>query len=215
MIIQPIWQSLNRKLVAILRGIEPAETAAIVSSLIDLGFEAIEIPLNSPDPFTSIATAVKVAKAKKPEGCFIGAGTVLTVDEVNKIRDCGGNLIVSPNANPDVISATVANGMFSMPGVLTPTDAHSALAAGASVLKFFPASVLGPSGIKAIKAILPKDLEICAVGGVGPGNFADYLGAGVNGFGIGSNLYSAGLSLEEIEKRAKEIMAAYDKVTAG
>ena len=213
MLKQPNWHDLDRKLVAILRGIRPEETAEIVTILLAVGFEAIEIPLNSPEPFASIKIAAEVAKSKRPEGCFIGAGTVLTVDEVVRVQASGGNVIVSPNVNAEVISKSRELGLFSMPGVLTPTEAHSAIATGANVLKFFPASILGADGIKAIKAILPTSQEICAVGGVGPASFADYLKVGVHGFGIGSNLYQPGLTAWDVEARAKDIFAAFDKAS--
>lgn len=195
-------------LIAILRGLKPEETAGVVGALIETGFTALEIPLNSPDPFRSIETAVKMA----PEGCLIGAGTVLTTAQVEQLADVGGRLMVSPNVEPAVISLAAEKGMVTMPGVLTPTEALSAAAAGATGLKFFPASVLGPSGIIAIRAILPPELEIAAVGGVSDANFGDYAKAGIRSFGLGSSLYKPGMSAAEVRERAVATIKAYDAV---
>ncbi|WVT73971.1 2-dehydro-3-deoxy-6-phosphogalactonate aldolase [Sinorhizobium chiapasense] len=195
-------------LIAILRGLKPEETEGVVGALIETGFTAIEIPLNSPDPFRSIETAVKMA----PQNCLIGAGTVLTTAQVEQLADVGGRLMVSPNVEPAVISLAGQKGMVTMPGVLTPTEALSAAAAGATGLKFFPASVLGPSGITAIRAILPPDLEIAAVGGVSDANFGDYAKAGIRSFGLGSSLYKPGMSANEVRERAVATIKAYDAV---
>ncbi|HEV7309825.1 2-dehydro-3-deoxy-6-phosphogalactonate aldolase [Ensifer sp.] len=195
-------------LIAILRGLKPEETEGVVGTLIDAGFTAIEIPLNSPDPFRSIETAVKMA----PADCLIGAGTVLTTEQVEKLADVGGRLMVSPNVEPAVISLAAKKGMVTMPGVLTPTEALSAAAAGATGLKFFPASVLGPAGITAIRAILPPDLEIAAVGGVSDANFGEYAKAGIRSFGLGSSLYKPGMGAAEVGERARATLSAYDSV---
>ena len=195
-------------LIAILRGLKPEETEGVVGALIETGFTAIEIPLNSPDPFRSIETAVKMA----PQNCLIGAGTVLTTAQVEQLADVGGRLMVSPNVEPAVISLAAQKGMVTMPGVLTPTEALSAAAAGATGLKFFPASVLGPSGLTAIRAILPPDLEIAAVGGVSDANFGDYAKAGIRSFGLGSSLYKPGMSAAEVRERAVATIKAYDAV---
>jgi 2-dehydro-3-deoxyphosphogalactonate aldolase len=195
-------------LIAILRGLKPGETEEVVGALIETGFTAIEIPLNSPEPFRSIEIAVKMA----PENCLIGAGTVLTVDHVNRLADVGGRLMVSPNVEPDVISTAAAKGMVTMPGVFTPTEALAAAKAGATGLKFFPASVLGPSGIQAIRAVLPAELEIAAVGGVSDRNFADYAAIGLRSFGLGSSLYKPGMSGADVRARAKATIEAYDAV---
>jgi len=195
-------------LIAILRGLKPGETEEVVGALIETGFTAIEIPLNSPEPFRSIEIAAKMA----PEACLIGAGTVLTVDDVNRLADVGGRLMVSPNVEPDVISSAAAKGMVTMPGVFTPTEALAAAKAGATGLKFFPASVLGPSGIQAIRAVLPAELEIAAVGGVSDRNFADYAAIGLRSFGLGSSLYKPGMSGADVRARAKATIEAYDAV---
>ena len=195
-------------LIAILRGLKPNETEAVVGTLIAAGFTAIEIPLNSPEPFKSIEIAARIA----PEGCLIGAGTVLTVEDVNRLADVGGRLMVSPNVEPDVIATAAAKGMVTMPGVFTPTEALAAARAGATGLKFFPASVLGPSGIQAIRAVLPAELEIAAVGGVSEKNFADYAAIGLRSFGLGSSLYKPGMAASDVGARAKATIETYDAV---
>jgi len=200
------WPALRRNLVAILRGIKPEEIEAAVDALLEAGFEAIEVPLNSPDPFVSIEKARKLA----PANVLIGAGTVLDASQVDRLNDVGGNLLVTPNVEPDVIRRAVSHGMVAMPGVFTPTEALLAAKCGASALKFFPASVLGPSGISAIKAILPPHLPLGAVGGVSDANFADYWKVGVRAFGLGSSLYKPGDSAAVIGERAIKNVQAYD-----
>jgi 2-dehydro-3-deoxyphosphogalactonate aldolase len=200
------WPDLKRSMIAILRGVRPDEIEAMVSALIEAGFEAIEIPLNSPDPFTSIAKAAKLA----PSHCVIGAGTVLKADDVDRLAETGGRVVVSPNVVPEVIARTVAHRMISLPGVFTATEALLAADCGASGLKFFPASVLGPGGIKAICAILPDGLEISAVGGVAEAEFAKYAAVGIRTFGLGSNLYQSGMSAGDLGSKARSIVAAYD-----
>lgn len=202
------FPTMKYPLIAILRGLKPAETEGVVGALIEHGFTAIEIPLNSPEPFRSIEIAVKMA----PKGCLIGAGTVLTTDQVEQLDSVGGRLMVSPNVEPEVISLAAAKGMVTMPGVFTPTEALSAARAGATGLKFFPASVLGPSGIQAIRAILPSELEIAAVGGVSEANFGDYARIGVKSFGLGSSLYKPGMGAAEVAERARATVEAYDRV---
>lgn len=196
-------------LVAILRGLRPAEAEAVVGKLIEAGFTAIEIPLNSPEPFRSIEIAARLA----PADCLIGAGTVLTVEDVGRLDRAGGRLMVSPNVEPDVIRAAAARGMVTLPGVFTPTEALAAARAGATGLKFFPANVLGPAGIAAIRAVLPKDLMIAAVGGVSEKNFRDYMEAGITAFGLGSSLYKPGMSAAEVFERAQVTIAAYNSAS--
>jgi len=198
---------MKRPLVAILRGVRPEEAGDIVGALIDSGMTAIEIPLNSPQPFRSIEIAVKRAAA----GVLVGAGTVLTVDDVARLHDVGGRLMVSPNVDPEVIANARARGMVTMPGVFSATEALLAVKAGASSLKFFPASVLGAAGISAIRAVLPTDTMIAAVGGVSDTNFADYVKAGITAFGLGGSLYKPGMTAAQVADRAKATIEAYDR----
>jgi 2-dehydro-3-deoxyphosphogalactonate aldolase len=202
---------MRRPLVAILRGIRPEETHAIVGALIESRFTAIEIPLNSPDPFRSIETAVRLA----PNDVLIGAGTVLAVEAVERLHEVGARLVVTPNIDPDVIARARDRRMVTMPGVFTPTEALLAAKAGASSLKFFPASVLGASGITAIRAVLPPELMIAAVGGVSDKNFADYVSAGIHAFGLGSSLYKPGMTTAELAQRAMATIDAYDAAVVG
>jgi 2-dehydro-3-deoxyphosphogalactonate aldolase len=199
-----------RPLIAILRGIRPDEAEAALEALIAAGIGLIEVPLNSPEPLQSI----RLMAAKAGGRARVGAGTVLTAAEVGTVKAAGGQIIVSPNRDDAVIRATKTAGLDSYPGVFTATEALGALAAGADALKFFPADILGPNGIKAIGAILPKGTPLLAVGGVDQANMADYLKAGIAGFGIGSSLYKPGMAAAEIGRRAEAMVAAYDRATA-
>ncbi|MGP4665441.1 2-dehydro-3-deoxy-6-phosphogalactonate aldolase [Agrobacterium pusense] len=205
------FPSIKYPLIAILRGLKPEETEGVVGALIETGFRAIEIPLNSPDPFRSIEIAAKMA----PADCLIGAGTVLSVEDVASLDAAGGRLMVSPNADAEVITAAREKGMVTMPGVLTPTEALVAAKAGATGLKFFPASIIGLAGINAIRTILPKDLVIAAVGGVSDKNFADYTSAGIMAFGLGTSLYKPGMTAAEVRERATVTLSAYDAAIGG
>lgn len=205
------FPTMKYPLIAILRGLKPEETEAAIAALIEAGLRAIEIPLNSPDPFRSIEIAVKCA----PSDALIGAGTVLTAEQVERLEGTGGRLFVSPNVDASVIRLAAAKGMVTMPGVFTPTEALAAAAAGATGLKFFPASVLGPSGISAIRAVLPPELEIAAVGGVSEASFPDYAKIGIKSYGLGSSLYKPGMSASEIGERARATVKAYDATYYG
>ena len=202
------FPALRRGLVAILRGLTFAEVEPVVGTLIEAGFEAIEIPLNSPAPFRSIERAVAMAQPS----ILIGAGTVLKVEDVDRLADAGGRLLVSPNVDGQVLARARDHAMVTMPGVFTPTEALAAIAGGASALKFFPASVLGPAGIKAISAVLPKGAVIGAVGGVSERDFAAYRAVGVRTFGLGSSLYAPGMSAGDVGARARAAVAAYDEI---
>ncbi|HKU07309.1 MAG TPA: 2-dehydro-3-deoxy-6-phosphogalactonate aldolase [Bradyrhizobium sp.] len=205
---QPVpWPKVKRSLVAILRGIRPDEAEGIVETLIDSGFELIEVPLNSPEPFVSIERLCK----RFGEDCLIGAGTVLDPADCARVADLGGRLMVSPNVDADVLATATMRQMITMPGVFSPTEAFLGLRCGASALKFFPASVLGPSGIAAQLAVLPKDTVVGAVGGVSDKNLSDYMAAGVKAFGLGSSLYRPGMTQAEVRKTAQASILAYDR----
>jgi 2-dehydro-3-deoxyphosphogalactonate aldolase len=200
------WPKVKRALVAILRGIKPDEAEAVVGTLIDTGFELIEVPLNSPDPFVSIERLCK----RFGGDCHIGAGTVLTAADCARVADVGGRLMVSPNVDADVLAMARSRQMVTMPGVFSPTEAFLALRCGASALKFFPASVLGPSGIAAQLAVLPKETVVGAVGGVSDKNLAAYWAAGVRAFGLGSSLYRPGMTVAEVRATALASVQAFD-----
>ncbi|MEX0852103.1 MAG: 2-dehydro-3-deoxy-6-phosphogalactonate aldolase [Bauldia sp.] len=200
----------RRPLIAILRGIDPVDAKPVFEALVEAGIGLVEVPLNSPDPLTSIRAMTAEARGR----ALVGAGTVTAVAEVAAVGNVGGGLIVSPNRDDAVIGATKAAGLVSCPGVFTATEAFGAIRAGADVLKFFPAELIGPTGIRAIAAILPKGTAVLAVGGVGAGNMADYLKAGATGFGLGSSLYRPGMSAGEVGARAKALVAAYDRAAS-
>ncbi|WP_445678727.1 2-dehydro-3-deoxy-6-phosphogalactonate aldolase [Radicibacter daui] len=198
---------LRRGLVAILRGLQPDEAVAMAQVILEAGIEAIEVPLNSPDPFTSIR---RIAAAMPPQ-VLVGAGTVLTAENVDRLAEAGGKLLVSPNIDQAVMERAAAHGMVTMPGVMTPTEAFLAIRLGASALKFFPANVLGPAGIAAMKAVLPTTTPVGAVGGVSEGDFAAYSKAGVSLFGLGSSLFKPGMTVAEVAKRARAAAEGWDR----
>ena len=197
---------MTRNIIGIFRGIKPDECEAIVRGVIDAGITTIEVPLNSPQPFDSIARLV----AAFGEKAIIGAGTVLKDTEVRDAAKAGSRIIVSPNYNEGVVRETKKLGLESWPGVLTPSECFAALNAGADGLKLFPCSVLGPAGVLAMRAVLPPKVRLYAVGGAGPKNFKEWRAAGIDGFGIGSALYKPGDSAATVAKAAREIVAAYD-----
>ncbi len=197
----------HRHLIAILRGITPPETISVCEELVAAGITLIEVPLNSPDALQSIADAATAFSGR----ALIGAGTVLTVDAVAEVADAGGQFVVSPDTNAEVIATTRARGMLSYPGVFSPTDAFSAIRAGATGLKFFPAEVLGPKGIKAMKAVLPPTMPLYAVGGANPDNFGEYFAAGCAGFGLGTYIFKPGMSAGDVADKAAKAVAAYEE----
>ena len=198
-------QALARcPLVAILRGVRPDEVVAIADVLVEAGFAMIEVPLNSPDPLVSIA---RIA-GRYGGDVLIGAGTVLSLDDVAAVKAAGGRLVVSPNVDSQVIAASAAGGMVSLPGFFTPTEAFAALAAGAHGLKLFPADGASPAFIKAQRAVLPPHVPVLAVGGVSPDNMGEWLLAGAAGAGIGSALYKPGQAPADVSIRAQAFVAA-------
>lgn len=197
----------HRHIIAILRGITPPETIAVCEALVGAGITLIEVPLNSPEALKSIGDAAKAFEGR----ASIGAGTVLARFEVDEIADAGGQFIVSPDTNPEVIIRTRELNLASYPGVFSPTDAFTAIRAGATGLKFFPAEVLGPKGIKAMKAVLPPALPLYAVGGANPDNFGEYFAAGCAGFGLGTYIFKPGMNAGDVAERAVKAVAAYEE----
>ncbi|WP_170412377.1 2-dehydro-3-deoxy-6-phosphogalactonate aldolase [Ruegeria arenilitoris] len=198
---------MSRPIIAILRGIAPSDATDVGRALIDAGIDKIEVPLNSPDPLASIA----VLANEFSDRALIGAGTVLTSQQVDMVSEVGGRLIVSPNCDPEVISHTHRLGLESWPGIFTPTEAFAALKAGATGLKLFPGALAGPTGLAALRAVLPEGTKVYAVGGAGPENFDLWIKASADGFGIGSALFKPGMTASEVAERATQIVTAYDK----
>ena len=196
-------------LVAILRGLTPEEAPDIGDALVDAGFTLIEGPLNSPDPLRSI----ELLADRLGDRALFGAGTVLTVAQVREVDAAGGRFIVSPNTNADVIRATRSLGMDSLPGYFTASEAFAALEAGATGLKLFPADAVDPAMVKAHRAVLPRDTRVLAVGGINAANMADWRAAGVDGFGLGSNLYKAGKTACDVAADARAIISAWEATT--
>ena len=196
----------RRPLIGILRGITPLEAESISDVLIEAGITIIEVPLNSPQPYKTIERMVKF----HGKSAIFGAGTVLHVNEVQTVSDCGGQIIVSPNLNTLVVKKTKDLNMFSFPGVFTPTECFDALQSGADGLKFFPASLLKEENFMAINSVLPTNTISIAVGGIDEKKFSSWLNVNISGFGLGSNLYKPGMLVEEVKSRAQEIVKAYD-----
>lgn len=195
----------DRPLIAILRGLAPDKAAAVGDALCEAGLRALEVPLNSPHPLESI----RILRDRLDGRVLVGAGTVLTADQAAAVADAGGEMIVSPNTDTGVIARTKALGLLSVPGFLTPSEAFSALAAGADALKLFPAEIAGRAGLKAMRAVLPAETRIYPVGGISPESIADWHAAGATGFGIGSALFTPDMTAGEIARRAGSFLAAW------
>jgi 2-dehydro-3-deoxyphosphogalactonate aldolase len=198
-------------LIAILRGLKPDEAVEIGEALVSAGFRCLEVPLNSPSPLDSIARL----RAALGDRAIVGAGTVLKADQVAAVAGAGGQIVVSPNTDAAVVRATKAAGLISLPGFFTASEAFAALAAGADGLKLFPAEAAGPPVVKALKAVLPKECDVFAVGGIEPGTMAAYRAAGAAGFGIGSSLYAPGRTAEDVHARAKAFVQAWAALAGG
>ena len=199
---------MSRPIMASLRGVKPAEAVGIAGVILAAGIDKIEVPLNSPSPFDSINAIVKVYG----DQALIGAGTVLTTAQVKQVRSAGGQLVVSPNCDPAVIAATIAEGMQSWPGVFTPSEALAALQAGATGLNLFPGDMAGPKGLNAMRAILPFGTQVYAVGGAAPDNFSKWIEASADGFGLGSAIYKPGDTSETVAAKAQAIVTAFDAI---
>jgi len=199
---------MRRRLIAILRGLHPEESEAIGGVLVEAGIDRLEVPLNSPAPLASLERLVRACGADAE----IGAGTVLTAEQVRAVAAAGARFVVAPNTDAAVVRAAGASGLASWPGAFTATECFAALAAGASGLKLFPAAVLGPAGVTALKAVLPAEVPVYAVGGVDGGDFAAYAAAGCDGFGVGSAVYAPGRELADLAVRARTLVAAHDAV---
>ncbi|SQF99173.1 2-dehydro-3-deoxy-6-phosphogalactonate aldolase [Paucimonas lemoignei] len=196
-------------LIAILRGLRPEEAPAIGDVLYKAGFRVIEVPLNSPQPYDSI----RLLRQSLPADCLIGAGTVLTAQQVNLVKEAGGQVIVMPHSDAKVLRAAKEAGLFLSPGVATPTEAFAALAEGADVLKLFPAEQMSPAVVKAWLAVLPVGTVLIPVGGISPDNMGVFLEAGVKGFGLGSGLFKPGMSAPDVAERANAYVSAWKQLT--
>ena len=192
-------------IIAILRGVTPDEVLTVGDALHEAGIRIVEVPLNSPHPFNSISMLAKHFSGKM----VVGAGTVLSVQDVNQLKESGGTISVSPDCNPETIARAIGLGLDPLPGVFTPTEAFAAIRAGAQHLKLFPAEVASPQTVKAWHAVLPKHIQVHAVGGVTPSNMAEWLACGVSGFGIGSSLYKQGMSIKAVSESAATLVKAW------
>ncbi len=193
-------------LVAILRGLEPAHAIDVGTAIFDAGMRAIEVPLNSPEPFVSIR---KLAE-EFGDTCLCGAGTVLTTDQVKRTHDAGGRLIVSPNCDTSVIRAALQLGMVVLPGIATATEAFNAIKSGARHLKLFPAATYGTRHLKALKDVLPADVRIYPVGGVSADDIVEWLQAGAAGFGFGSELFRPSYSVDDVSQRTRRVVERFN-----
>lgn len=194
-------------IVAILRGLRPGEAADFAWALVDAGIRLIEVPLNSPEPLVSIEAMARAVG----DTATVGGGTVLDAADVDRIRDAGGRIIVSPNTRPPVIERAVGLGLDAMPGFFTPTEAFAALTAGARRLKLFPAGTGGPGHLKAVREVMPADAELWAVGGASPDNLGEWRRAGAAGIGVGGSLYRAGDALADVAGRARALVEAWGR----
>jgi len=193
-------------IVAILRGVKPDEVIEVAHTLVNAGIDIIEVPLNSPSPLDSIAALSR----EFPSHILIGAGTVLTPEQVDRVADVGARIVLSPNFNAQVVRQSKARGLTSMPGVATPSEGFDALAAGADALKLFPSEVLGVSSIKAWRAVFPPTTPMFSVGGINAENIALFKAAGATGVGIGSSLYSPQIDLAELARRASVLVERWN-----
>lgn len=202
------WALSHLPLVAILRGITPAECQALGPALVEAGLTLLEVPLNSPQPLDSIAQLLQLGAVAGSQ-VLVGAGTVLNTGQVREVHAAGGRLIVAPNFNESVVRTAVDLGMVALPGVMTPTEAFAALDAGAQGLKLFPAEMVPPAGLRAWRAVLPASVPIFPVGGIGVGQMAAWRQAGASGFGIGSALYKPGAAVDHVQAQAHEFVRAW------
>ncbi|HEX2136562.1 MAG TPA: 2-dehydro-3-deoxy-6-phosphogalactonate aldolase [Microvirga sp.] len=195
-------------LVAILRGLRPENAEAVGAALVEAGFRVVEVPLNSPEPFRSI----EILARAMPEGVLVGAGTVLEPQDVDRVRDAGGRLIVMPHGDVEVVRRAKASGLFCTPGVATPTEGFAALRAGADALKIFPAELIPPAVVKAWRAVLPRGTIVLPVGGIKPESMKPYREAGADGFGLGSALFTPAMAADEVGRRARAFAAAWREI---
>ncbi|MEY2946694.1 MAG: 2-dehydro-3-deoxy-6-phosphogalactonate aldolase [Limnohabitans sp.] len=191
-------------LVAILRGLKPEEALDVGQAIVNAGFHILEVPLNSPDPLRSI----QILAAAFPQA-LVGAGTVTTAQQVRDIKAAGGQLIISPHLDDNVVCEAVNLGLISLPGVATPSEAFRAIALGAHGLKLFPAEMISPAVVKSMRAVLPKHIRLIPVGGIGTHNMADYRNSGASGFGIGSALFAPGKSAQAVGESAAAFVQAW------
>lgn len=195
-------------MIAILRGIRPEEVVGIGLNLYEAGFRLIEVPLNSPDPMVSIAALRRAL----PNDALVGAGTVLAINQIEQLAACGGELIVMPHTDPILVRAAKTAGLLCVPGVVTPTEAFAAMAAGADAVKIFPAELVTPSILKAIRVVIPKETRLLPVGGITPDNIQHYLEAGADGFGLGSALFKPGMTIEQTTNNARKFATAWRRL---